>query len=73
MYAAYFWMLLNPFIYIDDIAVCLMSEELKAQYYRLAALMPELMEPISKRLPVGRFSLEELPKELIVAYLTQIR
>jgi hypothetical protein len=50
-----------------------MSEELKAQYYRLAALMPELMEPISKRLPVGRFSLEELPKELIVAYLTQIR
>ena len=73
LYAAYFWMLLNPFIYIDDIAVCLMSEELKAQYYRLAALMPELMEPISKRLPVGRFSLEELPKELIVAYLTQIR
>ena len=73
LYAAYFWMLLNPFIYIDDIAVCLMSEDLKAQYYRLAALMPELMEPISKRLPVGRFSLEELPKELIVAYLTQIR
>lgn len=73
LYAAYFWMLLNPFIYIDDIAVCLMSEELKARYYRLAALMPELMEPISKRLPVGRFSLEELPKELIVAYLTQIR
>jgi hypothetical protein len=73
LYAAYFWMLLNPFIYIDDIAVCLMSEELKAQYYRLASLMPELMEPISKRLPVGRFSLEELPKELIVAYLTQIR
>ena len=73
LYAAYFWMLLNPFIYIDDIAVCLMSEELKAQYYRLAALMPELMEPISKRLPIGRFSLEELPKELIVAYLTQIR
>ena len=73
LYAAYFWMLLNPFLYIDDIAVCLMSEDLKAQYYRLAALMPELMEPISKRLPVGRFSLEELPKELIVAYLTQIR
>ena len=73
LYAAYFWMLLNPFIYIDDMAVCLMSEELKAQYYRLAALMPELMEPISQRLPVGRFSLEELPKELIVAYLTQIR
>lgn len=73
LYAAYFWMLLNPFIYIDDIAVCLMSEELKAQYYRLAALMPELMQPIAKRLPVGRFSLEELPKELIVAYLTQIR
>ena len=73
LYAAYFWMLLYPFIYIDDIAVCLMSEELKAQYYRLAALMPELMEPISKRLPIGRFSLEELPKELIVAYLTQIR
>ena len=73
LYAAYFWMLLNPFIYIDDIAVCLMSEELKARYYRLASLMPELMESISKRLPVGRFSLEELPKELIVAYLTQIR
>ena len=73
LYAAYFWMLLNPFIYIDDIAVCLISEELKAQYYRLAALMPELIEPISKRLPVGRFSLEELPKELIVSYLTQIR
>lgn len=73
LYAAYFWMLLYPFIHIDDIAVCLMSEELKAQYYRLAALMPELMAPIAKRIPVGHFSLEELPKELIVAYLTQIR
>ena len=73
LYAAYFWMLLYPFIYIDDIAICLMSEELKAQYYRLAALMPDLITPIAKRIPVGHFSMEELPKELIVAYLTQIR
>ena len=50
-----------------------MAEELKAQYYRLAALMPDLITPIAKRIPVGHFSMEELPKELIVAYLTQIR
>ena len=73
LYTAYFWMLLNPFIYIDDIAVCLMPEELKAQYYRLAATMPELMAPIIKELPVEAFNLKLLPTELIIAYLTKIR
>lgn len=71
--AASFWMLLQPFLYMDDTAICMLSDEQEALMLQLSERMPGLLAPLVAHIPAEHFDLGQLSKELIITYLTRIR
>lgn len=70
---AYFWILLQPFLYMDDTAICMLSDEQIARMLQLSERMPELLVPLVAHIPAEHFDVGQLSKELIITYLTRIR
>jgi len=71
--AASFWMLLQPFLYMDDTAICMLSDEQAALMLQLSERMPGLLAPLVAHIPAEHFDVGQLSKELIITYLTRIR
>lgn len=70
---AYFWILLQPFLYMDDTAICMLSDEQRIRMLQLSERMPELLAPLVAHIPAEHFDVGKLSKELIITYLTRIR
>lgn len=70
---AYFWMLLQPFLYMDDTAICMLSDEQRTCMLQLSERMPGLLAPLVAHIPAEHFDVGQLSKELIITYLTRIR
>ena len=71
--SASFWMLLQPFLYMDDTAICMLSDEQAALMLQLSERMPGLLAPLVAHIPAEHFDVGQLSKELIITYLTRIR
>lgn len=70
---AYFWILLQPFLYMDDTAICMLSDEQRVRMLQLSERMPGLLAPLVAHIPAEHFDVGQLSKELIITYLTRIR
>ncbi len=69
---AYMWMLVQPFMLMDDLSVALMSDEDISEMYRIADAMPKETEKLAGMMGTDKRITSEIPVLLMKIYITRL-
>lgn len=69
---AYVWMLLQPFMAMDDFSVAVLSSSEKTTMYGIADALPKAFQKLDKLLGDGKGRLPDMPMLLMKVYLTRL-
>lgn len=69
---AYFWMVLQPFISIDDFGMAVLSVEQKKQFEKLASDAPQVIKMLTKNLNMESETTDNLPNLFIKLYISKL-
>ena len=69
MQHAHLWMMLQPFITMDDLAISVLSDKERKDLYKLADTMPTDIEHLAKALHLRKGSLSEMPLSFMKSYI----
>lgn len=69
---AYVWMLIQPFMVMDDFAIATLSDVEKADLYKIADDLPKAVKSVDSILDDGKQRLPEMPLLLMKVYLTRL-
>lgn len=70
--AAYFWMILQPFILIDDLGISLLTSGQKTDFEQLANEMPFVMEILGNTLQMNENVIKDLPLLILKLYISTL-
>lgn len=68
----YVWMLMQPFMTMDDFSVSVLSDSEKMTMYGIADALPKAIQKIDKLLGDGKERLSDMPVLLMKVYLTRL-
>lgn len=66
---AYAFLLLNPFVFIDDKSFALLSDDEKSRLYKVADIVPNELRRIAKTLRMDKEKVEDIPSEMLKTYV----
>ncbi|SDB76866.1 hypothetical protein SAMN05192581_101430 [Bacteroides ovatus] len=69
---AYFWMILQPFISIDDFGMAILSSEQRKQFEKLAADVPSVISKLSQSLNMNAEVTDNLPNLFLKIYISKL-
>ena len=69
---AYVWMLLQPYIALDDFSMAVLSDKERESLHGVAEQMPSMMARLNKIIGTGNDQWETLPELLIKVMITSI-
>ena len=66
---AYMFLLLNPFVFIDDDAFALLSDEERAKLYKIADAAPRELQRMAKKLHMNKDKMADIPGDMLQVYV----
>lgn len=66
---AYMFLLLNPFVFIDDDAFALLSDEERAKLYKIADAAPCELQRMAKKLHMNKDKMADIPGDMLQVYV----
>lgn len=69
---AYFWMILQSFISIDDFGMAILSSEQQKQFEKLAADVPSVISKLSQSLKMNAEVTDNLPNLFLKMYISKL-
>jgi len=69
---AYFWMVLQPYISIDDFGMALLTSEQRKQFEKLASDAPQVVKVMAENLDMEREMTDNLPNLFINLYISKL-
>ena len=69
---AYFWMVLQPYLSIDDFGMAVLTSEQKKQFEKLASDAPQVIKVLADNLEMNREMTDNLPNLFINIYISKL-
>src|SRR5574344_946775 len=69
---AYFWMVLQPYLSIDDFGMAVLTSEQKKQFEKLASDAPQVIKVLADNLEMNREMTDNLPNFFINIYISKL-